>query len=253
MNHTQIPSRLGIFRLKEADTKSRLFSRLGKKYIFAVAEKYPLNLDDALFLVYFPLIPYGSSDAIIFIRSESDRGFRRYAAVVARGDPQFEIEIQHYPAESATNPQFLMIKETARFHSLADVISQRQDKKTIDTIKIGLKFRRSWVGSPEYTEWNEEAGTPVKYRTEDFKVWDDTNAQVVMLFHHFNRAKKPSGARFSIDLAQKSGDSNGYLIHQEHVLPVLAKATMHALLAWNYWTHDLQEASPIRRDEEEPS
>lgn len=64
---------------------------------------------------------------------------------------------------------------------------------------------------------------------------------------------QPSGARFSIDLAQKSGDSNGYLIHQEHVLPVLAKATMHALLAWNYWTHDLQEASPIRRDEEEPS
>lgn len=63
-----------------------------------------------------------------------------------------------------------MIKETARFHSLADVISQRQDKKTIDTIKIGLKFRRSWVGSPEYTEWNEEAGTPVKYRTEDVSI-----------------------------------------------------------------------------------
>ncbi|UQC89069.1 uncharacterized protein CLUP02_14597 [Colletotrichum lupini] len=142
-----------------------------------------------------------------------------------------------------------MIKKTARFHSLEDVISQRQDKKTIDTVKIGLKFRRSWVGSPEYTEWKEEAGTPVEYRTEDFKVWDDTNAQVVMLFHHFNRAKKPSGARFSIDLAQKSGDSNEYFIYEEHVLPVLAKATMHALLAWNYWTHDLQEASLIRRDE----
>ncbi|KXH26147.1 hypothetical protein CSIM01_11417 [Colletotrichum simmondsii] len=253
MDHTPIPSRLGIFRLKEADTKSGLFSRLGKKYIFAVAEKYPLNLDDALVLVYFPLIPYGSSDAIIFIRSESERGFRRYAAVVARGDPQFEIEMRHYPAESATDPQSLIIKKTALFRSLADVVSQRQDKRTIDTVKIGLKFRRSWIGSPEYTEWKEEAGTPVKYRTEDFKVWDDTNGQVVMLFHHFNRAKKPSGARFSIDLAQKKGDSKGYRIHQEHVRPVLAKATMHALLAWNYWTHDLQEASPIRRYEEEPS
>lgn len=63
-----------------------------------------------------------------------------------------------------------MIKKTARLHSLADVISQRQDKKTIDTVKIGLKFRRSWVGSPEYTEWKEEAGTPVKYRTEDVSI-----------------------------------------------------------------------------------
>ncbi|EXF74596.1 hypothetical protein CFIO01_09669 [Colletotrichum fioriniae PJ7] len=243
MDYTSIPSRLGIFRLKEADTKTGLFSRLGKKYIFAVAEKYPLNLDDAFVLIYFPLIPYGSSDAIIFIRRESDRSFRRYAAVVARGDPQFEIEMRHYPA----------VEATAHFHSLADVISQRQDKKTIDTVKIGLKFRRSWVGSPEYTEWKEEAGTPVKYRTEDFKVWDDTNAQVVMVFHHFNRAKKPSGARFSIDLVQKSSDPNEYLIYQEHVLPVLAKATMHALLAWKYWTHDLQEASPIRRDEEDAS
>ncbi|KAK7440692.1 hypothetical protein Landi51_10493 [Colletotrichum acutatum] len=233
MDHTPIPSRLGIFRLKEADTKSGLFSRLGKKYIFAVAEKYPLNLDDALVLVYFPLIPYGSSDAIIFTKIESERGFRRYAAVVARGDPQFAIEMRHCPAEEATSKysgtqgsvsERLGIhgspvpnnQEKARFHSLADVISQRQDKKTIDTVKIGLKFRRSWVGSPEYTEWKEEAGTPVKYRTEDvsilavhepqlfpgseetlltsgptqFKVWDDTNAQIVMLFHHFNRAKK---------------------------------------------------------------
>lgn len=64
---------------------------------------------------------------------------------------------------------------------------------------------------------------------------------------------QPLGARFSIDLVQKSSDSNEYLIYPGHMLPVLAKATMHALLAWNYWTHDLQEASPIRRDEEEPS
>ncbi|KAK1672723.1 hypothetical protein BDP55DRAFT_672393 [Colletotrichum godetiae] len=240
MGHPPIPSRLGIFRLKEADTNTGLFSRRGKKYIFAVAEKYPLNLDDALVLIYFPLIPYGSSEAIVFTRSESGKGFCRYAAVIARGDPQFEIEMRHYPAGGAI----------ATFHSLADVVATRQDKKTIDAVKIGLKFRRSWVGSPEYTEWQEEAGTPVKYRTEGSKVWDDTNANIVMLFHHFNRAKKPSGARFSIDLVQKSSGSNQYLIYQEHMLPVLAKATMHALLAWNYWARDLQEASPIRRDDE---
>ncbi|KAK1641446.1 hypothetical protein BDP81DRAFT_390705 [Colletotrichum phormii] len=222
MGHPPVPSRLGIFRLKEADMNTGLFSRRGKKYIFAVAEKYPLNLDDALVLIYFPLIPYGSSEAIVFY------------------EKRFEIEMRHYPAGGATAP----------FHSLADVVANRQDKKTIDTVKIGLKFRRSWVGSPGYTECKEEAGTPVKYRTEDFKVWDDTNANIVMLFHHFNRAKKPSGARFSIDLAQKSSGSNEYLICQEHMLPVLAKATMHALLAWKYWTHDLQEASPIRRDDE---
>ncbi|KXH26863.1 hypothetical protein CSAL01_05310 [Colletotrichum salicis] len=205
MGHPPIPSRLGKFRLKEADINTGLFSRRGKKYIFAVAEKYPLNLDDALVLIYFPLIPYGSSDAIIFTRSESGKGFRRYAAVIARGDPQFEIEMRHYPAGGTT----------ATFHSLADVIANRRDKTTIDTVKIGLKFRRSWVGSPEYTGWQEEVGTPLKYRTED----------------------KRSGC-------------NEYLIYQEHILPVLAKATMHALLAWKYWTHDLQEASPIRRDDE---
>ncbi|OHE99352.1 hypothetical protein CORC01_05393 [Colletotrichum orchidophilum] len=244
MGQPSIPSRLGVFRLKEADTATGfLNSRRGKKYIFAVAEKYPLNLDDALLLIYFPMLPYGSSESLIFTRSESEKGFQRYAKVLARGDPQFEIEIQRYPVGGPI----------ARFHSLADVLLHRQERKTIDAVKIGLKFRRSWVGSPEFTEWKEEDGNPVLYRTEDFKVWDDSNSQVVMLFHHFNLAKKPSGARFSIDLMRKDGVLDKYLICQEHLLPVLAKAAVHAILAWKYWTHDLQEASPIRRDEEEKS
>lgn len=90
----------GVYRLKEADKNiKKFFINLGKEYIFAVAEKYPQSPDDALVIIYFPISPYGSGEAVIFIRNENDTGFVRHSKVDMKGAPDYAIEVRRFAAD----------------------------------------------------------------------------------------------------------------------------------------------------------
>ncbi|KAF7552835.1 hypothetical protein G7Z17_g4035 [Cylindrodendrum hubeiense] len=246
MGQPQIPSTLGIFRLKGADEKNYFkfgFLRFDKKkYVFAVAERYPQRLEEALIIIYFPIGP-STPNAHVFFRIGDGFEFRKYANIKGTGDPSYHIDFQHFPVDE---PSVSIENLTAMIYgngSVGGVTGQEQ--------RIGLNFERSWTKAQWFSAWEETETQNIRYKVHMGVATDLTNNKRVIDAHAFGN--KPPKAKYVIEIMKdkSKGNDYSYALLPEHALPVIAKTTVHLLLTWRYWIGDLNELGLQKKSEEQ--
>ncbi|CAG9949853.1 unnamed protein product [Clonostachys rosea f. rosea IK726] len=235
-----IPSRLGVFRLSNLDaSQHELEFEFEDKYIFAVAQKYPKDLNEALVVIYFATPPYKSSEATIFTRTEDGTGFRRHAKIKTIGNPCFEVRARYFPRDE---PKFCFDSPRALLYA------HRGGARTVRIVDMGINIAERLEDPLFHSAWDETAGQRIRYKAIEGTVWDDTNSRKVISINHL--LKWPLNAKFGFELLSDSSlfRKGPCLIPAEHVLSVVAMATVHTLLVTSYWWDGLR-SSPLVPEE----
>ncbi|CAI6097216.1 unnamed protein product [Clonostachys chloroleuca] len=151
-----IPSRLGVFRLSNLDaSQHELEFEFEDKYIFAVAQKYPKDLNEALVVIYFATPPYKSSEATIFTKTEDGTGFRRHAKIKTIGNPCFEVRARYFPRDE---PKFCFDSPRALLYA------HRGGTRTVRIVDMGINIAERLEDPLFHSAWDETAGQRIRYK-----------------------------------------------------------------------------------------